>query len=580
MSTLRQVLKEKLQLAIKKAFGEEFADLDPQIQSVNAPHVGDYQANFPMKLAKQLGMNPKSVAEKVCEFFPKQEFCEQVIISGPGFISLIISPSFVEQKLQELIADPRLGVDKIKSSDIVIIEYGSPNVAKEMHVGHLRSTIIGDALARILSFIGFPVIRQNHIGDWGTQFGMLIQYMTEINWNFSEDHNITEASQLYKKAKLRFDADEDFANKSREKVVSLQKGEKATLEFWNRLVQESERHFQDMYQRLGVLLTKDDIRGESFYNPMLPSIVDELTTLGLATKSDDATVVFLDGFTDRDNNPVPCIIQKSDGGYLYATTDLAAVRFRVETLKAKRIIYVVDARQAQHFAMVFAIVKKAKWTAPDIQFEHAAFGTILGKDRKPFKTRSGETVQLSSLLDEAEKRAAEVVANKADFSEEEKSKISKAIGIAALKYADLSSDKIKDYVFDWDRMLSFEGNTAPYLLNAYVRIRSIFRKGDIQSNTLSEHSFYLQNDIEKQLGLKILELPEIIYAVGNELAPHRLCAYLYDLASIFHKFYEHCPVLSVTDVKTKNSRLLLCDLTGRTLKLGLGLLGIEVLEHM
>lgn len=580
MTTLKQLLKNYFQQAITNAYGQKYADLDPQIQTVHAPHIGDYQANFAMRLAKQLAEKPQTVAERVVDAFPDRDICDQISVTGPGFICCVLSKAFVEGQLQNLIDDDRLGVPDVHSTDKVIIEYGSPNVAKEMHVGHLRSTIIGDAIARILSFMGYLVVRQNHIGDWGTQFGMLIEYLQEVNWSFSEEHTISEASMLYKKAKQRFDEDPEFARKAREKVVSLQRGDRETLACWQHLVEESERHFQTMYERLGVLLTQADICGESFYNPMLPQIVKELQDQGIATQSDEATVVFLDGFTDKEGKAVPCIIQKSDGGYLYATTDLAAIKYRTQQLGAKRIVYVVDARQAQHFAMVFAIARKANWILPDTVLEHAPFGTILGKDRKPFKTRSGETVQLSSLVDEAEKRAGEIVAEKTEFSDQQKQHIAKAIGIGALKYADLSTDKIKDYVFDWDRMLAFEGNTAPYLMNAYVRIQSIFRKGNVDLASLRQHSLHLTTDFEKELGLRILELPEVIALAGKELAPHRLCSYLYELAASFHKFYEHCPVLNNPEQDIQQSRLLLCDLTARTLKLGLELLGIEVLEQM
>ena len=512
--------------------------------------------------------------------FNAPDLCSQIEVSGPGFLNLLLSNTFLAQQLQPLIQDHRLGLAKISSTSPIIVEYGSPNVAKEMHVGHLRSAVIGDAIARTLDYLGHQVIRQNHIGDWGTQFGMLIEYLLETNWDLTKEHTISEANIAYKQAKQRFDADPRFANQAREKVVALQSGDPTVLKIWQRLVNESKKHFQEVYQRLGVLLHEEDIRGESFYNPMLPDIVKELLSAGIATHDQGAVTVFLSGFVDRDNQPLPFIIQKSDGGYLYGTTDLAAAKFRAQQLKAKRIIYVVDARQAQHFGMLFATIKKTAWADEDVIFEHAAFGTVLGTDRKPFKTRSGESIQLTSLLDEAEKRARDVVDEKSTLSEDQKAAIAKIVGIGALKYADLSTDKVKDYVFDWDRMLSFEGNTAPYLQNAYVRIQAIFRKGDIQRADLTNQSITVNDPHERKLALVLLEFSDIVHQVADELAPHRLCTYLFELAATFHKFYEACPVLTTADEATRNSRLLFCELTARTLQLGLSLLGIGVLERM
>lgn len=580
MTYIRQILRERFSSAITKAFGAEFANVDPLIQAVNPPHFGDYQANFAMALAKQLKSKPQEIAKQVLDHFEKTDLCDELQISGPGFINFSLANSFLQNELQSLTKDKRLGVAETQAETPTIVEYGSPNVAKEMHVGHLRSTIIGDAIARVLSFLGHKVIRQNHVGDWGTQFGMLIQYLIETNTELGHDHSIQVAAELYKKAKQRFDQDPEFANRSRTQVVALQSGDAKATAIWQRLVIESEKHFQEVYNRLGVLLTNDDIRSESFYNPMLADIVRELKDKGIATISESAVTIFLPGFVNPENLPVPFIIQKSDGGYLYATTDLAAAKFRIEQLKAKRLIYVVDARQAQHFAMLFAALHAAGWASDEIRLEHVAFGTVLGKDRKPFKTRSGESIQLTALLDEAERRAYEVIAEKSELSLELRKNIAARVGIGALKYADLSSDRVKDYVFDWDRMLAFEGNTAPYLQNAYVRIQSIFRKGNLNPAELKQQRIHITHPIEHSLAIRLLEFPEIVELVADELAPHRLCSYLFELAASYHKFYESCPVLSADDETVRNSRLLLSDLTAKTLKLGLGLLGIEVLEQM
>lgn len=578
---MKNTLKKALSTAIVSALGPEFADTDPLIQVVSPPHFGDYQANFALGLAKKLGKKPVEIAQQVLEHFHQPEICQQVVISGPGFINILLSDDFLQRNLQTIVNDERLGIIKVGSPQRVVVEYSSPNVAKEMHVGHLRSTVIGDAIARILDFLGHEVVRQNHVGDWGTQFGMLIQHILDTQWQVDRDHSISEITALYQQAKQRFDNDEDFARHARAQVVALQSGEPQANALWRRLVSESERHFQEVYARLGVLLTLEDVRGESFYNPMLAEIIEELESLGMVTTSEGAAVIFLPGFVDRDGLPVPMLVRKSDGGYLYSTTDLAALRFRIETVQATRLIYVVDARQTQHFAMLFAAAQKANWVSPQVRVEHVAFGSVLGKDRKPFKTRSGETVQLTVLLEEAESRAMTIIAEKnPQLSVEQRRKIAHAVGIGALKYADLSSDRIKDYIFDWDRMLAFDGNTAPYLQNAYVRIFSIFRKGSIAPAALYDKKISITEPIEHVLAIQLLEFPNLLQIVAEDLAMHRLCQYLFDLAATYHKFYENCPVLNVTEPTVRDSRLLLCDLTARTLRLGLGLLGIETVEQM
>jgi arginyl-tRNA synthetase len=537
-----------------------------------------------MRLARQLQQKPLAIAERVIAQLSAATASgpspfKKLEASGAGFINITLTDDFLQQHLQVLINDARLGIAAIKNPQTIVVDYGGPNVAKEMHVGHLRSTIIGDALVRILDFLGNTVIRQNHVGDWGTQFGMLIEYMLQAGETHKQ-HSLSDLDSLYKKSKQQFDADAEFAARARARVVALQGGDPATLDTWQLLVNESKQHFQKIYQRLGVLLTDADVRGESFYNSSLPALVADLEKMHLAQISDGALVIFLEGFTDQEDKPLPFIIRKQDGAYLYATTDLAAVKFRLQQLHGSRLIYVIDARQKQHMAMLFAAAKKAGW-CENVSLEHAPFGSVLGEDNRPFKTRSGESIKLSDLLDEAESRAAIVAGKKnPQLSPQQLQEIARVIGIGALKYADLRSDKVKDYVFSWEKMLAFDGNTAPYLQNAYVRIQSIFRKGNIDLAALHTAELLLAADMEHHLALKILELPQLLLEIAEDLAIQRLCDYLYTLASLFHKFYEHCPILNNADSAVRNSRLLLCDLSARTLRLGLNLLGIDVLAIM
>jgi arginyl-tRNA synthetase len=476
--------------------------------------------------------------------------------------------------LQPLIGDQRLGINKVKKPQTIVIDYANANVAKEMHVGHIRSIVIGDAIVRIFNFLGHHTIKQSHLGDWGTQFGMLIEYLFETGDHLNP-YSVTDLDIVYKNSKKRFDSDSIFADKARARVVALQSGDETTIKIWKHLVKESLKYFQIIYDKLDVLLTEEDARGESFYNSMLADVITELEKLGLATLDDHAKVIFLDDF------PIPYLIQKKDGGYLYATTDLAAAKFRIEKLGANRIIYLTDSRQKQHFAMLFATLNKAGWLKNNVRVEHIYFGTILGPDNKPFKTRSGESIRLLSLLEESESRAKQLAQEKnSNLTEQQLNEISHAIGIGSLKYADLRADKIKDYIFDWKKLLSFEGNTAPYLQNAYVRIRSVFRKGNIDINEIKHAHFFLVDDIEHQLALKVLEFPCLIHSIENDLSLHRMCEYLHDLAATYHRFYEHCPILSTEDLELRHSRLLLSDITARMLKLGLDLLGIKTLEQM
>lgn len=572
---------QRFQAAIARAFGEEFMLLDPLIKSTPRADLGDFQANFAMGLAKQLQLNPREVATRTLEKLQSEDLFSRVEIAGPGFINVFLKAEFLNEQLEQLLTDPRGGVG-IQEPQTVVIDYGSPNVAKEMHVGHLRSTIIGDCIARILTRLGHDVIRQNHLGDWGTQFGMLIQEILETNASQKPADNMAQLNALYQAAKQHYDKDPDFAKRARERVVLLQGGDQETVSIWKQLVAESQQYFNQIYQRLQVLLTDADIKSESAYNPMLPGIVSELLASGLATHSEGAIVVFLEGFQDKDHNPTPMIIQKSDGGHLYATTDLAAAKYRLKTLKATRLIYVIDSRQSQHMAMLFAAVRKQGWGNPSVQLEHASFGSILGPDRKPFKTRSGETIKLVDLLNEAEQRAAAILAEKkSELPVDLQKTIVHTISTGAIKYSDLCSERVKDYIFDWDRMLSFDGNSAPYLLNAYVRIQSIFRKAESQGVSLPETgSIQLNDAIEHQLGLKLLAFPDIVELVAKELAPHHLCHYLCELATCFHSFYEHCPILKPEANSERDSRLVLCEITAKILQQGLDLLGIQTIDRM
>lgn len=577
---MRERLTEIFKNTIEKSLGPEASGCDPSIQLATRSEFGDYQANFAMRLSKILKKNPLEIANIVIKQLQDHPFelkgrpiFKSLIPAGPGFINITLDNKYLAYKLQEdVIPDLRLGVPLDKKQHVVV-DYANANVAKEMHVGHIRSIVIGDAIVRILDFLGHETIRQSHLGDWGTQFGMLIEYLFQHGED-AKSYSVTDLDVLYKKSKQEFDANPEFAERARQRVVALQNGDETTLNAWRHLVKESLHYFQKIYNKLDVLLTEEDARGESFYNSMLSEMVDELEHSGLVATSDGAKVIFLDGF------PIPFIIRKKDGGYLYASTDLAAAKFRIQTLKANRIIYLTDARQKQHFAMLFAALQKTPWLNNHVRVEHIPFGAILGPDNKPFKTRSGESIRLMALLEEAEQRAKKLAQEKnPNLKEEELQTISHAIGIGALKYADLRADKIKDYVFDWDKLLAFDGNTAPYLQNAYVRIKAIFRKGNIKIEDLYDETIDLENDIEHALAIKILQFPDLVYSVADDLSLHRLCDYLYDLAATYHQFYEKCPILTAGNF-TRNSRLLLSDLTARTLQLGLSLLGIKTLEYM
>jgi len=595
----------------------ERAQIDPMIRPAGDPKFGDYQSNAAMPLAKKLRRKPRELGEAIAAQLRERpaaaELLEKVDVAGPGFVNLTLREEAIVASLERAAADDRLGVGAASGRRRVVVDYSSPNAAKEMHVGHLRSTIIGDAIARLLSFLGHEVIRQNHLGDWGTQFGMLIEYLAERegdSWRGFDAGSGTDAgrggaggdegglegepggatgplgigdlNRFYQQAKRKFDEDADFAERARTRVVRLQQGEASSLRVWSALIGESLEHFNAVYARLNVTLTDADVRGESAYNAQLSDVISQLSAAGRLEESQGAKVVYPSGFTGTDGQRLPLIVQKSDGGYLYATTDLAAARYRVRELKAERLIYVTDARQSQHFAMVFAVLRELGWApAESVRLDHVPFGSILGPDRKPFKTREGGTVRLVDVLDEAERRASRLIAEKnPQLSASQRQRVARAVGVGAIKYADLSNDRVKDYVFDYDRMLAFEGNTAPYLQNAYVRIRSIFRKAELDFESFEPAALSLSDPAERALGLKLLQWPATLQAVADALEPHRLCTFLYELATAYHRFYERCPVLAADDQAQRAGRLTLSWLTARTLALGLELLGIDVVERM
>lgn len=558
--------------AAEAAFGPEHAAIDPMLRP--SKHA-DYQANLAMSLAKSLGRPPREVAGAILQQLRQGDWIERAEIAGPGFINVWVANAKLSQTLESILAGD-LGL----RSDVrerVVIDYSSPNVAKEMHVGHLRSTIIGDALARVFEALGHVVIRQNHIGDWGTPFGMLIEHLLDGGAG-SDEHSVSDLGAFYQEARRKFDADPDFAERARQRVVELQAGDSATLEHWKRLVGASKRYFGTIYQLLGVTLKDEDIAGESLYNPWLAGVVTALQEQGIAREDAGAICVFPPGFTGRDDQPLPLIIRKQDGGYGYATTDMAAIRYRCQILKADRILYVVGAPQAQHLSMVFVAARLAGWLPTSVVAAHVPFGSVLGADKKIFRTRAGETIRLVDLLNEAVTRAKAIVAEKnATLDPSEQDEIARQVGIGAVKYADLSSDRVKDYVFDWDRMLAFDGNTAPYLQYALARIRSIFRRGE---GAATNGRIEIVVPEEKQLAMVLLAYPSVVREVADSLAPHKLCGYLFELATLFSNFYEHCPVLKATGENERSSRLRLCEVTARVLESGLHLLGIEAPRRM
>ncbi len=555
------------------------ADSEPLVRQSAKVQFGDYQANGVMGAAKKMGIPPRQLAEKILEHLDITDIADKVEIAGPGFINIFLSPVWVAQQAEFALADEHLNITKV-TPETIVIDYSSPNVAKQMHVGHLRSTIIGDASARTLSFLGHNVIRANHLGDWGTQFGMLIAYLEKKQNENAADMALADLEEFYREAKKCYDEDEVFAERARNYVVRLQGGDEYCRTMWRKLVDITMQQNQLTYQRLNVTLTEDDIMGESLYNPMLPGIVADLKAKGLAVESEGATVVFLDEYKNKEGEPMGVIIQKKDGGYLYTTTDIACAKYRHEQLHANRVLYYIDSRQHQHLMQAWTIVRKAGYIPDSMSLEHHMFGMMLGKDGRPFKTRSGGTVRLTDLLDEAHERALTLIREKnPDMDEEELNNIARVVGIGAVKYADLSKNRTTDYIFDWDLMLSFEGNTAPYMQYAYTRVASIFKRADIDESALTQ-PISLTQPHEKQLALRLVQFDETITQVAREGTPHVMCAYLYDLAQSFSGFYENCPILSAEDDNVRQSRLKLARLTARTLKQGLETLGIETVDRM
>lgn len=575
---IQSILSDKIKQAMILAGADQ--SCDALIRQSGKPQFGDYQANGIMAAAKKLGLNPREFAQKVLDNAQLSDIAEKLEIAGPGFINIFLNPTWLTTEISAALSHKNLGI-QATNKQTVVIDYSSPNVAKEMHVGHLRSTIIGDAVARTLEFLGHNVIRANHVGDWGTQFGMLIAYLEKMQNEHASEMELQDLEAFYREAKKHYDEDEIFAEKARNYVVKLQGGDEYCRAMWKRLVDITMQQNQHNYDRLNVTLTEKDVMGESLYNPMLPSIVEDLKKQGLAVENDGALVVYLDEFKNKDGDPMGVIVQKKDGGFLYTTTDIAAAKYRYETLKANRTLVFSDTRQSQHMQQAWLITRKAGYVPNSFSLEHKNFGMMLGKDGKPFKTRTGGTVKLADLLDEAIERATVLINEKnTNLSNDEKQAVIEAIGIGSVKYADLSKNRTTDYVFDWDNMLSFEGNTAPYMQYAYTRIRSIFNKTEINSTALLAAPLTIKDDKERTLAIKLLQFEEAVQTVGKEGTPHVLCAYLYEFAGIFSSFYEHCPILNAEDEAVKLSRLKLALLTEKTLKQGLALLGIKTVEKM
>ncbi|GAA6941647.1 arginine--tRNA ligase [Helicobacter pylori] len=575
---IQSILSEKIKQAMIAAGAD--AQCEALVRQSGKVQFGDYQANGIMPAAKKLGLNPREFAQNVLDKADLQDIAEKTEIAGPGFINIFLKNTWLAENINRAVQDPKLGVHN-PEKQTVVVDYSSPNVAKEMHVGHLRSTIIGDAVVRTLEFLGNHVIRANHVGDWGTQFGMLIAYLEKMENEHASEMELSDLEAFYRAAKKHYDEDPVFAEKARNYVVKLQSGDEYCRTMWQKLVKITMQQNQHNYDRLNVTLTDKDVMGESLYNPMLPGIVEDLKKQGLAVEDDGALVVYLDEFKNKDGDPMGVIVQKKDGGFLYTTTDIAAAKYRYETLKAHRALVFSDTRQSQHMQQAWLITRKAGYVPDSFQLEHKNFGMMLGKDGKPFKTRSGDTVKLADLLDEAIERAGVLISQKSTaLSEQEKADVIEAVGIGSVKYADLSKNRTTDYVFDWDNMLSFEGNTAPYMQYAYTRIRSIFNRSQIALSEVEQAKLSITDEKERALAIKLLQFEEAVQVVGKEGTPHVLCAYLYELAGVFSSFYEHCPILNNDDQQVKLSRLKLALLTERTLKQGLDLLGIKTVEKM
>ncbi|MEV0609163.1 arginine--tRNA ligase [Polymorphospora rubra] len=551
----------------------------PVDPTVRRSQHADFQSDAALSLARRLHRAPRDIAAEVLRRAELADLCAVAEVSGPGFVNLTVADDVLGSLLSTMAADDRLGVVAATDPQTVVVDYSGPNVAKEMHVGHLRSTVIGDAAVRLSGWLGHTVVRANHLGDWGTPFGMLIEHLLDLGESTAADElSVGDLDSFYRAARVKFDADDAFRERARRRVVALQGGDELTLRLWRLLVAESERYFLSVYGRLDVTLTAADFQGESRYNDQLAPVVEELDRAGLLRDSGDAACVFPAGFTGRDGQPLPVIVRKRDGGYGYGTTDLAAVRHRIADLDATRLLYVVGAPQRQHFEMVFAVAREAGWLKPPVTAEHVGFGSVLGADGRMLRSRAGGTVKLVDLLDEAVRQAAELArAKNPDLDEAAVAEVARAVGIGAVKYADLSTDRIKDYVFDWQRMLSLDGNTAPYLQYAHARIRSIFRRAG--TGVPADAPIVVGDPAERALAIELLGFEAVVTTVGRTLEFHRLAGYLHTVATTFSGFYERCPVLRA-DGPVRDSRLALCDLTARVLRQGLYLLGITTPDRM
>ncbi|AEH07740.1 Arginyl-tRNA synthetase [Candidatus Protofrankia datiscae] len=574
VTSLERLLDERLGAAFTAVAGEQ---VDPAIRRSQR---ADYQADAALSLARRLRRNPRDIAAEVVRAAELDDLCETVEVAGPGFINLHLAASALERLLGEVFGDERLGVAPVPEPEVVVVDYSGPNAAKEMHVGHLRSTIIGDAAVRLLSWLGHQVVRQNHIGDWGTPFGMLVEHLLDIGESeAAHELSVGDLNAFYRAARVKFDADEAFKERSRLRVVRLQAGDPTTRRLWHVLVGESKKYFLTVYSQLGVLLTEADFRGESSYNDQLGPVVDELTELGLLRLSDGALCAFPEGFKNRDDEPLPLIVRKRDGGYGYATTDLATIRHRIRDLHATRLLYVVGLPQYQHFEMIYEVAREAGWLRAPVRAEHIGHGSILGADGKMLRTRAGDSVKLVALLEQAVSRAADVIAVKnPGLDAQTRAQVAQAIGIGAVKYADLSTDRSKDYVFDLDRMLAFDGNTAPYLQYAHARICSVFRRAGL-TYPVAAADIRIGEPEERHLAVQLLSFGDVVEGIVDSLEFHRLAGYLFSLATAFTNFYEKCPILRAEE-PVRTSRVALCDLTRRALATGLGLLGITAPERM
>ncbi len=584
MLTPEKQLHEHLTTAIRRALGQpDWCAPEPLVVAASDPKFGDFQSNAALTLAKPCQQKPRDLAARILQYFDPDGLCEPPTVAGPGFINFTLKPSYLQACLTQQIQDPRCGVPLVSQPETIIVDFSSPNIAKEMHVGHLRSTIIGDCLARVFEFQGHRVLRLNHVGDWGTQFGMLIAYLQEVHPGFFAHQQPVDLGDLvsfYRQAKQRFDGDATFQERARQTVVQLQAGDPDLLAAWRFLCDLSRREFQYIYELLDIQITE---RGESFYNPFLPEVVQELRDKNLAVYDQGAWCVFLEGFVNADGSPLPLIIQKSDGGYNYATTDLAALRYRVQQDGAQRLLYVTDVGQSQHFAQVFQVARKAGWLTDQVRCIHVPFGLVLGEDGKKFRTRAGETVRLRDLLEEAIRRAEQDIRTRLAQEQRQESAefighLARVIGISAVKYADLSQNRLSNYVFSYDKMLALQGNTAPYLLYAYVRVQGIARKGGLDFAALAPE-FVLTTAPELTLAKHLIQFPAEVEQLSVDLFPHRLTHYLFELSQKFNQFYDQCPILAAAEPE-RTSRLGLAYLTAKVLRLGLSLLGIPVVERM